>query len=299
MSDRAPVAGKLTVPLLTKLTVPVLTMTALVAGASAGVAPVEAQSWRTVTMSRQLTDQARMDVDLSFGAGSFNVRPAEEGLLYRIEMRYDEELYEPEVEYEGDRLDVDIDRGSGGFPFGRDHSAGSLDLGLSRDVVLELDLRFGAVRADLELGGLAISEMALATGASESTLRVSEPNPESMRWARIEAGAARFEAHSLGNLNAERIEVDAGLGEMSLGFDGEWRRDVTVEIDMGMGSLDLEFPRGLGVRLEMDSFLASVDPQGLIKDGDSYVSPDWEDAEHRVTLEVDAALGRVGVSWNP
>ncbi|MDX1566664.1 MAG: hypothetical protein R3223_02620 [Longimicrobiales bacterium] len=283
---------------------PARTVAALVAsfvavGATAAAPAVEGQTWRSVTMSRQLSDESRMDVEVHFGAGRFNVGPSEEGLLYRMEMRYDEELFEPDVEYDPGQLKVDIERTGSAFRLGRDHSGASLDLGLSRDVILDLDLEFGAVRADLELGGLSMSELALATGASESTLRVSEPNPELMRRAVIEAGAARFDAHSLGNLNAERIEVAAGLGEMNLGFGGEWRRDATVEIDMGMGSLDLEFPRGLGVRIEMDSFLASMDPQGLIKDGDVYLSPDWEDADHRITLQIDAALGSVDVSWIP
>ena len=283
---------------------PARTVAALVAslvavGATAAAPAVEGQTWRSVTMSRQLSDESRMDVEVHFGAGRFNVGPSEEGLLYRMEMRYDEELFEPDVEYDPGQLKVDIERTGSAFRLGRDHSGASLDLGLSRDVILDLDLEFGAVRADIELGGLSMSELALATGASESTLRVSEPNPELMRRAVIEAGAARFDAHSLGNLNAERIEVAAGLGEMNLGFGGEWRRDATVEIDMGMGSLDLEFPRGLGVRIEMDSFLASMDPQGLIKDGDVYLSPDWEDADHRITLQIDAALGSVDVSWIP
>lgn len=290
------------ISIVTRRTVPGLTVAALaVMGATIAVLPsrAEAQTWRTVTMSRQLSDETRMDVEVHFGAGRFNVGPSEEGLLYRMEMRYDEELFEPDVEYDPGRLKVDIERTGSAFRLGRDHSGGSLDLGLSRDVILDLDLEFGAVRADIELGGLSMSELVLATGASESTLRVSEPNPEIMRRASIEAGAAEFDGELLGNLNAERIEIGAGLGNMTLDFGGEWRRDAVVEVDMGMGALDLRFPRGLGVRLEMDSFLASLDSQGLVKEGEVYFSPDWDEAEQRVTIQIDAALGRVDVSWLP
>lgn len=238
-----------------------------------------------------------MDVNVQFGAGRFNVHPAESGLLYRMELRYDEEVFEPRVDYEAGELDVDIERVGSGFHLTRDHSGGELDLGLSRDVLLNLDLEFGAVRAEVDLGGLSMSALELSTGASETTLRVSEPNPEPMRRAVIEAGAARFDAQSLGNLNADRIQVDAGLGEMTLGFDGEWRRDARVDVDVGMGSLDLRFPRGLGVRLVMDSFLTSLDPQGLIKEGEAYLSPDWDTAERKVDVRIDSAVGRVDVSW--
>lgn len=259
----------------------------------------QAQSWRTVTMSRQQAGEAAMVVDVQFGSGRFDVHPSEEGLLYRMELRYDEEVFEPRLDYGAGELDVRVERVGSGFQLTRDHSRGELDLGLSRDVVLDLNMEFGAVRADIELGGLSVSELALSTGASESTIRVSEPNPEPMRRARIEAGAARFDAHSLGNLNAERISVDAGLGDVTLRFDGEWRRDARLDVDMGMGSLDLRFPRGLGVRLVLDSFLTSLDPQGLLKEGEAYYSPDWEEAERRIDVRIDSAVGRVNVGWLP
>lgn len=258
-----------------------------------------AQSWRTVTMSRQRSGEASMDVNVQFGAGRFQVHPSDEDLLYRMELRYDEEVFEPRLDYEAGELDVRVERVGSGFRLARDHSGGELDLALSRGVVLDLDMEFGAVRADVELGGLSISEMALSTGASESTIRVSEPNPELMHRALIEAGAARFDAHSLGNLNAERITVDAGLGDVILRFDGEWRRDARLDVDMGMGSLDLRFPRGLGVRLVLDSFLTSLDPQGLIKEGEAYYSPDWEEAERRIDVRIDSAVGKVQVGWLP
>lgn len=268
---------------------------------ASGAAPqeTEGQSWRTVTMSRQLTGEEALEVDVSFGAGTLRVHPSDQGLLYRMELRYDEELFEPEVDYESGRLELGLDRTGSRFSLARSHSGGELDLGLSGEVALDLDLEFGAMRADIELGGLSLSGLTLSTGASESTVRVSSPNPVPMERARIEAGAARFGASSLGNLNAERIQVEAGLGEMTLSFDGEWQRDAAVDIDMGVGSLDLRFPRGLGVRLEMDSFLTSFDSQGLVKQGEAYYSTDWEDAERRVTIQIDAAVGRVGVRWIP
>ena len=39
---------------------------------------------------------------------------------------------------------------------------------------------------------------------------------------------------------------------------------------MGLGSLELLVPEGLGIRLRKDSFLASLDSEGLIKRGDVY-----------------------------
>ena len=66
---------------------------------------------------------------------------------------------------------------------------------------------------------------------------------------------------------------------------------------MGLGSLELRIPEGLGVRLQKDSFLTSLDSQGLVKRGDVYESLDWDRADRRVTIELDAAFGSVSVVW--
>jgi len=162
---------------------------------------------------------------------------------------------------------------------------------------MDLDLEFGAVQGDLDLGGLSLTRLELSTGASESTVDISEGNPLEMERASFEVGAADFTARHLGNLNAERIEVDAGVGEVTLWFNGEWRRDARVHVKMGLGALELRFPEGLGVKLTKNSFLTSLDSEGLVKRGDAYYSLDWDRADRQVTVDLDAAFGSVKVVW--
>lgn len=261
------------------------------------VGGAEAQSWRTVTTSRQLAGEESLDVEVSYGAGRFRVGPAEPGLLYRMQLRYDEEAFEPVNEYRDGRLRLGTEGNGEGISLGRGRSGGELDLRLTRAVPMDLRLRFGAVRADLDLGGLSLTDLELSTGASESRIDVSEPNPVPMRRAELEVGAAEFTARHLGNLNAERIEIDAGVGEVTLEFTGEWRRDAAVTVDLGLGALELRFPEGLGVKLEKDSFLTSLDAQRMVKRNDAYYSLGWDEAERKITVSVDAALGSVSVAW--
>lgn len=271
---------------------------ALVAVSAAALclpAPGAAQSWREVTMSRQLESNEPVRVDVEYGAGRFIVRSVDEGVLYRMRLRYDEERFEPVSDYARGVLRLGTERVRRSVDF--DGHSGELELELARGIPMDLDLEFGAVRAEIDLGGLALTDLDLSTGASESVLDVSEPNPSAMRAARFEVGAAEFTARQLGNLNAERIEFDAGVGELTLWLDGRWRRDAAVSIDMGLGALELRIPDGLGVRLRKDSFLTSLDSEGLVKRGDAYYSLDWEDAPRKVTIDLDAAFGSVAVVW--
>lgn len=267
--------------------------TALIVFAPIGA---QGQSWRTVTMSRQLQSNEDVRVFVRYGAGHFTVRSVDEGLLYRMNLEYDEDRFEPLAAYSGNRLRLGLESIGRNINLkGRD--TGKLELELARGVPMDLDLEFGAVRADIDLGGLALTDLDLSTGASESVVDVSQLNPAAMSAASFEVGAAQFTARRLGNLNAERIEVSAGVGSITLGLDGRWQRDARIGIEMGLGSLELHVPEGLGLRLRKDSFLTALDSEGLIKRGDVYESLDFDSAERRVVIDLDAAFGSVAVVW--
>lgn len=262
-----------------------------------GPTAAEAQSWRTVTMSRQTDDEQVMDVRVRYGAGRFSVGPADAGILYRMQLRYDEDSFEPVAEFHGRRLELGTESVGHRIRLGGDKNGGEMELMLSRDVVMDLEMDFGAVKADIDLGGLRLTRLEIATGASQTRLDISEPNSEEMSRASLDVGVAEFTVLHLGNLNARVIEVDAGIGDITLDFTGEWQRDARVSVDMGLGSLELRFPRGLGVRLEKDTFLTSFDSEGLVKRGDVYYSLDYEEAEHKITVDVDAAFGSIRIVW--
>ncbi len=255
-----------------------------------------AQDWRTLTVSREATGERHLDVRIKYGAGTLTVGPAQDGVLYRMHLRYDRDRFKPQVEFEAGKLRLGVDQ-LGHSVHLDEKSGGQMQIALTRSVPMAVDLEFGAVRADLDLGGLSLTSLSLSTGASKSTLDISQPNRVGMSKATLDVGAADFTARHLGNLNASHIDVSTGVGSVILGFGGDWQRDASVSLSMGIGSMELRFPRGLGVRLHKDSFLTSVDAQGLVKRGDAYYSPDWDRAARKIDVDLDAAFGSVHVVW--
>ena len=255
------------------------------------------QSRRMVTMSRQVENERSVDVNVQYGAGRFSVGPAEVGVLYHMQLEYDEDVFEPVAEYRGSSLTIGTEGLGRRIRLGRDQTAGEMELALSRDVAMDLDMDFGAVRADIDLGGLSLTRLEIATGASETLIDISELNPETMSRASIDVGAAEFTARNLGNLNTQLIDIHAGVGDIELGFGGDWRQNARVSVDMGLGSLVLRFPRSLGVQLEKDTFLTSLDSEGLLKRGDTYYSLDYDESEYQITVDIDAAFGSIRVEW--
>lgn len=268
------------------------------AGIALGAAPAEAQTWRTITSARQVADREPLEVRVRYGAGELSLTPADEPMLYQMEMRYDEESYSPVTRYDAERrvLRLGVE--------GKDRRRGirlregsRAVIGLTRAVPLDLNLEFGAGEAEIELGGVALRSLEISTGASETRVSFDAPNPVSADRVRIQAGAAELEVFGLGNTRASRFSFEGGVGSTLLDFSGAWDRSATASVELGLGSVVLRLPRDVGVRINKESFLASFDFKGLTKRGNSYYSSNWESASNQLTIDVDAAFGSIEVEW--
>jgi len=277
---------------------PLFVAAALVAAAP----PLGAQTWRTLTSARQRHGESSLAVRVTYAAGEFRAGPGDPGTLYRMELRYDEDRFTPVRRYDPEvpRLTLGIRGPARGVSVGeraRGEPAGSLDLFLSPDIPLALDMELGAVRSWVDLGGLALRSVHYRTGASETDLRFSRPNPESCDDLVLEAGAAGFHAWSIGNANCRRVRFGGGVGEVSLDFSGTWQGEMSAELDVAVGSFTLMLPRGAGVAVRVSRFLASFDRTGFVKRGDTYYSSGYETASRRLTLDIRVVFGGIDVVW--
>lgn len=264
---------------------------------SAGAAPAEAQTWRTLTSSRQLSGSEPVSVNVEYGAGELALRPADGSLLYQMDLRYDEEHFSPVTEFDATRRVLRLGA-KGRDTRGMNVKEGSrATISLNRSVPLDLSLTFGAGEAMLDLGGLHLRRVDLSTGASETTVRFGSPNVTRAERLEIKSGAAALTVLGLGNSRAEEISFQGGVGSTTLDFSGRWSADATARVQMGVGSVKLRFPRSLGVRVSNSSFLTSFDADGLVKRGSSYYSRNWDSAAHKLTVHVEAAFGSVDVEW--
>ena len=269
-------------------------------GAVAGTGDLRAQQLRTLSDSRRVTNEDRIEVTVRYGIGRLSVRRGPSGLLYRTRMRFDERIATPTAEYEDGRLEVALEIED---ERGEDHDEApeempSIDLELPPDIPMDLELLFIGGEAEVDLTGMPVERLALNIGASDTELRISSVNSERIDSARINVGVADFEAHGLGNLNAGHVSVKAGLGLVTLGLEGDWPEDAQLSIKMGLGGLRIFIPESLGVRVRHEgSFLASIDADGFAKRRDVYTSHNWNRAGRRLEVDLSATLGSVEFVW--
>ena len=268
---------------------------------AAAATSVRAQSMRSFTTFRQLHGETRLQAELVYRAGGLRIAAGRANELYRMDASYDEERYFPASAYDAARGAVTLGlqpAGDGGL---RVVSTRQLrqdaNVAFAPSVDLDLDLKLGAVQADIELGGLSLTELTMEAGASQAVLRFSQPNQSRCRSTEITAGAAELTVLGLGNSRCDRFALEGGMGKVTLDFSGAWTSSTDAEVKMAVGELTLRLPRRIGVRLTLDRFLASFDPAGLVRVGDAFQSPGYDRAERRLDLEVTTAVGGVSIEW--
>lgn len=270
----------------------------MVAAAALAGTPAQAQSWRTLTSSRQIWGTEPVAVEVEYGAGTLDIERSESSsLLYRMEMRYDEEHMTPVAEFDSASRRLRLGSEGREQRGGRMHDGSTLEIELSDQVPLDLGLHFGAGEAEMDLGGLRIRNLDIETGASQTTIRIDAPNPIRAESVELQAGAAELRVIGLGNLRAERITFQGGVGSTTLDFSGAWPGSASATVQMGMGEVVLRFPRSLGVQINRSSFLTSFDADDFERRDGSYFSENWNRADRKLTIDVEAALGSVEIEW--
>jgi hypothetical protein len=261
----------------------------------------EAQTMRPFSTFRQPHGETRLNARVEYGAGSLRIGPGQPGELYRMNLSYDEARFVPVSDFDASSRTVVLGlraAGQGGVRVVSSNQLKQLaSIALSPRADLALDLSLGAVDADVELGGLRISDLDLKTGASRATVRFSRPNGMRCRHAGFSAGAAEVSVYGLGNSRCDRIAFEGGIGKVLLDFSGAWSSSAEVQVKMAVGELTLRLPRRVGIRLAMDKFLSRFEPAGLIRRADSFVSPNYDSAERRLDVDLTTAMGGVKVEW--
>jgi hypothetical protein len=260
--------------------------------------PAGAQSWKTLDVSRQLHDTAEHLIRVRYPVGRISVRATSDPVVYSMHLRYDEDRMYPLHRY-----DPESRRATLGFEGDDKHwsktrrtlEESEMRLEVSNAVPIDLDLQLGAAEARLNVGGLALSRLRVETGAADARLDFSEPNKIEMRRLDVHLGAAGFVIRNLGNARVSDIRIEGGVGKVDLDFGGKLENDVRVDANVALGKLLLRLPRDVGVRVELQRFIAGFEHPGLHKRGDAWYSDNWDDAKVRVRIRAETVLGAVEV----
>ncbi len=279
-------------------------MAAFVANATV---PVEEEGNR-LHRKTPLTTEKQLHVDISSYSGNFYLFPEETNLAYRLSLKY--EHTPPVVTYNrmGDRGYLSIK--SKAYSKKDEENLDSreeeeldlkgqeCELYLTPRVPLELKMKFGVVRGEMELGGLQLQRMEFSAGVSKLLVSFSAPNPLPLEIIRIQAGVGKLKMTRLGNANFRYLEFDGGIGTSLLDFSGNFRQQARLKFNVGIGKVTLRLPRTVGVRIKVNkSFFSSVDIDDVYKRDGYYYNDRWNNSDATMDIQINAGIGRVVIEW--
>jgi len=241
----------------------------------------------------------QIDLDIEIGAGVLYIHKADMSELAKVEIDYTPRTVSYDVDYSV--------RGKTGSLYlestqrrkrGSSDSENEWDIVLSNRLPLAIQLDIGACEIEMDLGGLRISNLSLDVGATSGEIDFSEPNPIQMRELDIDAGASSLELYNLANANFEFMKFSGGAASCELDFHGELKGQKEVDLEVGVGSLDVIIPRGVAVRFEgdADGWFSSVDFHGFDLeevDDEVWETENFDDAKDRLIIKFEVAMGSI------
>lgn len=270
-----------------------LALTTLACGVKINVPVTNITTGETITEEININKPDKSaeitDLTINFGLGELNLAPGAETDLVSGVAIYNIKDLKPKISGEGNRIVLETgDLEINGIPkFNKSvKNEWNLDLG---NMPMALNLNAGAYEGDLELGGLSIKSLIIMDGASDVSLKFSEPNQIEMTNFRYQTGASSVNLYGLANANFSQMDFKGGAGDYTLEFSGELLRDATVTINSGMSSLTVEVPDGTSARVFFDGGLSDIDIHGdWEKKGGKYT---LSGGEPMLTININMAAG--------
>lgn len=269
----------------------------LALGGCSRPAPIESGELRTVELSRQLgeNDAQPLDVAVTYAAGRVVVHGADQPLLYQAQLAYDPLRAAPAYTYDAAARQLTLGVRHRETDLGRGGTVPELRLDLARTVPVALTFEMGAAKADLDLGGMRLTRLLVEAAASETELHFDTPNLVPMERLALELGTGTVTARGLANARARVLRLEMKLGSARLDFGGDWRDDMALELDVGVGSTTIRVPDDVGVAVTMRRTLGSFDDDGFEKRDDGWYSTNWAQATRRLTVSGRTHVGELAI----
>jgi hypothetical protein len=253
------------------------------------------------TRQIQLTNQTSLRLDIEYNGGYLTIERDDAGLLADIRLDFDREENRPYIDFDSSSASPTLRIRS---PRQREHNI-SFDkfrdndwrLKLSPKIPIDFRIDGGAIDGKFDFTGLKMADLDLNVGAGELRLDFREPNAEQPD-IRINSGAAAAKATGLCNANFRRLDFNGGIGASDLSFDGEWKSEARVDMNLGVGKNEIFLARHVGAKVRpAGSFLSPIRLRGFAKRGGLHYSENYDQAAGHLDFDIKMGVGHTEIDW--
>ena len=107
--------------------------------------------------------------------------------------------------------------------------------------------------------------------------------------------AGDLEINQLGNLKADKIKINGGVGELSVDFGPQIFLDTEVKLDLDIGNAELNIPRGTQVLVRGTS--RDLTQFGFVKGEKHWELPNFHPDSPKLLLILKGPVGDLVINW--
>lgn len=253
------------------------------------------------TRQIQLGNAASLRLDIEYNGGYLTIERETTGLLADLKLEFDREENRPYIDYDSSSsaptLRIRSPRQRDGDLTFKRFRDNDWRIKLSPQIPIDFRIDAGAIDGQFDMTALKVADLNLNVGAGELNLEFLEPNSERPSLS-INSGAAEMKAKGLCNANFRRLDFNGGVGTSRLSFDGEWKNDGRVDMNLGVGKNTILLARHLGAKVHPSgSFLSPISLHGFRKRGGVHYSENYDEATGRLDFDIKMGVGHTSVNW--
>jgi hypothetical protein len=280
------------------LVVGVLTVAALAcslpgvpsAGTQLKAGPVQTQA---ISVPLPADTSKPVDVTLRLGAAEVEVTPLSSKLV-EGSVQYNVPEFQPTVTTTGSKVNIVQGPTEGFTGVMPKDLVNKWSLRLGRGVPMNLTVQAGAYSGTWDLGGVRLQSLTWEEGASKSTIKFSQANPEKMDTFNFTTGASTVKLTSLTNLNFAKMSLQSGVGAYTLDFGGKLKRSATVDVKTGISNVTIVVPVGTAARVTLKSAVSNTKTVGSWNNvGSTYTAGKYDTATDKLDINIDMGLGQL------
>jgi hypothetical protein len=183
--------------------------------------------------------------------------------------------------------------------------AGELNLTGGADALVEGDFAYNVAdwkpEVNYDVTGDA-GELSVEQGSGEDVpvggevrnewdLRLNDDVPIDLS---VEMGAGESDL-DLDSLTLTGLDLQMGAGKTTVDLTGDYDRDLSATIEGGVGEATVRLPSAVGVKVNAEGGLGTINAQGLQREGDAYVNDAYGDSDVTLDVDVRGGVGRINL----
>jgi hypothetical protein len=155
-----------------------------------------------------------------------------------------------------------------------------------------LNVELNAATADLQLSKLNMHGLDVEINGGTADILLTGSHPLLTR-ADVQANAGKVKLVMHGSFpELEFLDIELNATKADLDLSGEWQHDMNISIESQASMVLLKLPRHVGIKVFLDSALAMVRSEDLIRKGNALYSENYDAADVKLTLDVTANVGK-------